>query len=361
MQETYTPLPSESHRPKAVRQSATHLWRSMLESSRLKLAASIVALILILIALVVIGQTIPLDKIWGDIRQAQTEWVLVTVLLVSTSQVLRIVRFKRLLEWDEPVATWTVSQATMGGQVINWLSPIRLGDVWRVWRVSQNRSRSLLWTASVIAIEKSADSLVLMAFAAYVVLSPLPPGFPIPVVRLFATVMAGVLFVSALSAVHSTRLRDRLLKRIPRVEALIKATSTRTLWPENMAVRRNKRRWLELLACSASIWLVAILTNAALANAFNIHVSLVSQVVLLLALQTSTVFSPVPGNVGIFPLVSLGVLSAAGVDSVQAMAYGSVLYAVAYGVNLTLAIVAYVAPTIYAKAHELRPRNAAQG
>ena len=62
----------------------------------------------------------------------------------------------------------------MLAQVINWISPIRVGDFYRVWHIQQHSRNSWLWVASSILIEKSADSLVLAVFAIVLAVSPMP-------------------------------------------------------------------------------------------------------------------------------------------------------------------------------------------
>ena len=237
-----------------------------------------------------------------------------------------------------------MSQAVYGGQVINWLSPLRIGDVWRVWRISSDRPGSLIWTASSVVVEKSTDSLVLASFAALLLFSPLPAGFCVPVVRLLATALLGVLLVTALSALSSTKLRDKILGRLPKVDAWLKSERGRAMLPPSLGLRNNWRRWLELLLYTSGIWLIALLTNVALAFAFNIHIGFAGHMLLLLALQTTSVFAPVPGNVGVFPIVCLSVMPVMGVSRPEAIAYGSVLYVMVYGALLVMAAISFGVP-----------------
>jgi uncharacterized membrane protein YbhN (UPF0104 family) len=116
--------------------------------------------------------------------------------------------------------------------------------------------------------------------------------------------------------------------------------------PPALGLRSNWKRWLELLVYTSTIWLIALLTNVALAFAFNIHIGLIGHVLLLLALQTTSVFAPVPGNVGVFPIVCLSVMPVMGVSQPEAIAYGSVLYVMVYGALLAMAAIAFGAPLI---------------
>jgi uncharacterized membrane protein YbhN (UPF0104 family) len=343
MQELSTPMSQE---PVSTAASQTLLasLKQQFQMHRLRVVISIGLLAGLLIAFVVMLQHVSLGEIWSYVRAAQWQWLAVTFGLLLAGQMVRVVRSVRLLQWDRPAGVQTVSQAVYGGQVINWLSPLRVGDAWRVWRASSDRPGSLIWTASSVVVEKSTDSLVLAGFAVLLLFSPLPAGFSVPLVRLLTTALLGALLVTGLSALSSTKLRDKILSRLPRVDTWLKSERGRALLPPALGLRSNWRRWLELLFYTATIWGIALVTNVALAFAFNIHIGLIGHVLLLLALQTTSVFAPVPGNVGVFPIVCLSVMPLMGVSGPEAIAYGSVLYVLVYGALLLMAAIAFGAP-----------------
>jgi uncharacterized membrane protein YbhN (UPF0104 family) len=321
--------------------------RSAVNSSRTKLALSLAALLLVGVALLIVGQAISFADIWSFVQRARTEWIVVTAGLLVLSQVIRVIRSMRLLNWEVRPRTSAVVQALSGAQVINWLSPVRAGDVWRIWYVGQQGNNSLLWTASSVVLEKGADSVVLAAFAAILLFAPLPAGVSVPVVRLLTTVVICLLAFGGISAVSSSKLRNGLLARVPRLDRWLSRASLNTLLPRQLQGARRPVRWLEMLGYSTAIWGLAVLTNMALAEAFDLQVGFTTQLLLLITLQTTTVLAPVPGNVGVFPLLALTVFGAAGVPAAGAVAFGSVLYVLVYGVLLALAAVAF-APTLRA-------------
>lgn len=343
MQELSSNIPVDTSPSKDAGIDAMSWWRSVIGSHRARLVASLIILVLLLIALAIVVTSVSPAEIWNQIQRARPEWIVLTILLLSLSQSVRLLRSVRLLSWETRSNKRNCFQAITGGQLINWLSPIRVGDMWRIWRTGHG-GNSLLWAASSVVLEKGADSLVLAAFAGLLLISPLPSGVSAPLVRLLSSVLICMMLLSALSALSSSRLRNKLLQRLPRVPKLdgwLKRTSFDTLFPEKLSAPRNPLRWLEMLGYSAAIWVIAVATNIALAQAFDIYVSLTTQLLLLLTLQTTTVLAPVPGNVGVFPLVSLSVLSAVGTDQAQAIAYGSVLYVLVNGVLLSIAAIAF--------------------
>jgi uncharacterized membrane protein YbhN (UPF0104 family) len=275
------------------------------------------------------------------VRQTHIEWIVITVGLLALSQGVRIARSMRLLGWEAQPGVPAVAQALSGGQVINWLSPIRAGDMWRIWHVGRQGKNSLLWAASSVVLEKGADSVVLAAFATVLLFAPLPAGVSVPVVRLLTTVLICLLAFSAVSAVSSSTLRGALLARVPSLDRWLSHTTLNAFLPQHLQGIRRLTPWLEMLGYSAAIWSLAVLTNIALAQAFNLNVDFVTQLLLLITLQTTTVLAPVPGNVGVFPLLALTVFGAVGISQAEAIAFGSVLYVLVYGVLLLLAAAAF--------------------
>lgn len=347
MQEVSSQPPIEA-RPSVAHPLNTALstMRSAVNSSRTKLALSVAALLLVGVALLAVGQAIPFADIWAYVRGARTEWIVVTAGLLVLSQVVRVLRSTRLLNWEARPQIPAVAQALSGAQIINWLSPVRAGDVWRIWYVGQQARNSLVWTASSVVLEKGADSVVLAAFAAVLLFAPLPAGVSVPVVRLLTTVAICLLAFGGISAVTSSKLRDGLLARVPGLDRWLSRSSLNALLPQRLQGVRRPAQWLEMLSYSTAIWGLAVLTNMALARAFDLHVGFTTQLLLLITLQTTTVLAPVPGNVGVFPLLALTVFGAAGVPAAGAVAFGSVLYVLVYGVLLALAAMAF-APTLW--------------
>jgi uncharacterized membrane protein YbhN (UPF0104 family) len=63
---------------------------------------------------------------------------------------------------------------------------------------------------------------------------------------------------------------------------------------------------------------------------------------LLIAMQTSMVFSPVPGNVGIQSAVTAAALTPLGFALAESVALGAILWAVSYSVMSMMALAAIV-------------------
>ena len=316
--------------------------RRLLASRSARILLAVVACMLVIVALIFVGRSLSFDLIRRTLIGARLEWLALAVALAGAGHIVRIARTCWLLRWETRPRTGIVAQSLLGSQIVNWLSPIRAGDIWRVLHLTQNGRNSLLWIASDTVLEKGADSIVLAVFGAVLLMLPLPAGISVPIAKLIISVFIFLMLFTAISALGSSRLRDRLLARLPRLPYIDRWLNTSL--PE-IKITRRPRHWLELISTSVLIWVSGLVVNVAVAKAFGIKIDLATHLLLLLTLQTTTVLAPVPGNIGVFPLIAMTVLSAVGIDRSLAAAYGSVLYVLAYGVLLIVAAVAF-APAI---------------
>lgn len=190
---------------------------------------------------------------------------------------------------------------------------------------------------------------MLAAFALLLAIGPLPEGsIPSSFVRLGATAFAGLLIVSSVVALRPDRWQGRLFARFPQLKNWIaQTTRVPSSTPASIATDatsdvefrieiRSTRQWLIAIGLSAGIWGLALCVNLTLAQALGIQIGPWTLVMLVVALQTGAVLSVIPGNVGVIPLITYGVLTLAGVDPVLALAHGTLHYVLAYGVNLLL-------------------------
>lgn len=326
-------------------------WRSIITGRPMRWAASGVLCALYSVALWRLSRQVPFVTVRQALRVVDWRWLVVAIGLLLCAQALRAVRWYGLLRWQCTPRLQPCVQAVLGGQIINWLLPVRGGDVWRVWRVYRTQQHTLWWTAGSIVVEKSLDALVLGAFAGALLLTPLPDGVPAGLVRLLATALLGVLVIGAGVALRPSGWQAKLQARWPSL----------ALGPEVQAPLRaaTPMHWLAVLLLTAMLWLLGLLVNVVLAWSFGIHVGVPTHLLLLLALQLGIVLPSMPANLGVFPVICAGVLGAVGIDNALALAYGSVLFVALYGVLLVVSLVAWLpfAPSP-AKQHPLTATDA---
>ena len=286
---------------------------------------------------------------WLEVRQtvqqADLAWVGVAWVTILVGQWLRLWRAWRLMQHSGAVAWSDVARATLGAQVINWLSPLRVGDVWRVWQLrvysqpvpsdsipsnTSKVSKRLFRSALAILVEKSLDSLGLAVLALTLLILPTPNNANGNWVRLAMTACGAALLLSALLILRPGMLKQQLMRRFPQL------ADWGLRWSETLAQDTLfPRRDIALSSLVTGLmWLLATLTNVALAQAFHIAWQGWMIPLLVVSIQTVSIVSPVPGNVGVIPLVTVGVLALAGLPAALGIAHGTLHYVLVYGTNL---------------------------
>jgi uncharacterized membrane protein YbhN (UPF0104 family) len=318
-------------------------WMAFLRRGRLRLAWSVIGTLLVVLAAIFALRGTSLAEVGAALGRAHSEWLLLTAGTFALGQLLRIRRARvvlRAVAEDMPMSL--VGQAVLVGQVINWLSPIRVGDIWRVFKTSGGKLDRAVSAITALIAEKSSDAVVLAVIAIAVGTLAVPARFASPIARLLITATGGFLAVTAISMLTSTRVQDRMLRVLRTLPAGKIGDLTRTV---SSAIRFKsvvslRRTWISAALWTWPIWLMALISNAALLRAFDLTLSVPEQLLLMLAIQSSLIFSPVPGNVGVFSLVAAGVFSQLGVASGAAIAFGVALWALSYGVMVLCCLAA---------------------
>jgi uncharacterized membrane protein YbhN (UPF0104 family) len=312
-------------------------WQIALRDYRLRIASSAIALLIMTALVAVMLSQIEFSAIATAFRAANPLWIASASLLFLLGQALRVLRTHSLLNPHMALARPTTARAVLGGQVINWLSPIRVGDVWRILKTCEGDLGRLAWTIAGVVVEKSSDALVLAVFALALIVAPLPVAFSSPLSRLLLTGLAGMLLATAVTALTSSKAQQKIAQRLPKAALLFRFASDAAQSRDIAPVANLRATWLRALPLSIAIWVCGVCANAALAQAFGIQIGIAAHLLLMLALQTSTVFSPVPGNVGVQAIVAVSILTPLGITSAQALAFGAVLWVLAYGALAVLA------------------------
>ena len=283
-------------------------------------------------------------EIQQAVRQANYGWVGVTWATVIIGQWLRLWRAWRLMQPGGNIPWSRVARATLGAQIINWLSPLRVGDVWRVWQMhsyetenkssltglSKNASTRLFRSALAIIVEKSLDSLALALMALTLLILPAPSSVGGNWMRLAMVAGGAGLLLSTLLVLRPGMLQKQLMRRFPQLADWGLHWSEANTEQALFSIHDIAYTGLTTLL----MWLLAGLTNIALAQAFHIAWQWWMIPLLVVSIQTVSIVSPVPGNVGIIPLVTVGIFAVAGLPASIGIAHGTLHYLLAYGTNL---------------------------
>ena len=249
------------------------------------------------------------------------------------------VRWHLLLYPGEPTRRWSrLLRATVLGQMLNIVLPIRLGDIARAYVVIRTEHLAATRVVLTVAIEKLADVAMFGVAMAVVLLTLSVPAWLEGPGR--ALLVAG-----GIAAVMSIALAWRG-ERIGRsIERLARVVPER--WRERVArqgevardavgVLQTGRGLAQFWTLSVAILLLAASTNYLVFLAFDLDLPLVAALTLLVVVQAGTTAVSVPGNIGVFHYLTALTLGAFGVGWNVAVAYAVLLHVVALGPKILL-------------------------
>jgi uncharacterized membrane protein YbhN (UPF0104 family) len=218
--------------------------------------------------------------------------------------------------------------ALVSAQSVNILIPIRLGELIRVgWLKQAGRPGAV--TLSTIVVEKAVDLLAAGVVATTLMAITTVPGwFGRPAIGLL---LAGLLLAGGLASLWA--LRTRLEAGLAPVLALGRIIPL--AW-QNRLLRLVRglvealgllSRWQTLalvLLWTLLVWLVSLLTIAALFAAFHLPLSLAALILIVLGANFSNL-TAAPGHIGVIPMLAVLVLGFYGISQPVAVGFGLVL------------------------------------
>ena len=261
------------------------------------------------------------------LQQAHIGWVLVAVVSVIINGVAKSQRWRTLFPPDQPPPTRSQTFGIlMAGQVVNFVLPLRSGDIFRAYFVGRDRGASTASAFGAIGAEKLID-VILVGLAAAIVLPlvALPSwinadGSQVGVVALVAA-LGWLGLILALPWIN--RLLARLGKRSA-LAARVSGVLQRLL--DGLTALRQWRRLPIVLLWTALVWGTAITTNLFLFRALDMPVELLNALIVLIIIYGGVSVPVVPGQLGVFEGLTVLALSLVGIDSATALAYALLLH-----------------------------------
>ena len=276
----------------------------------------------------------------GSIGRADPVFVILAVASVLVTLGTVAVRWHLLLYPGEPTRRWSpLLKATVLGQMLNIVLPIRLGELARAYLVSRSEQLAATRVVLTVAIEKLADVAMLgVAMAVVLLLTLSVPAWLEGPGR--ALLVAGG--VAALMSIALAWRGEQIGRSIERLARVVPER-----WRERVArqgeVARNAvgvlqtgRGLAQFWTLSVAILLLAASTNYLVFLAFDLDLPLVAALTLLVVVQAGTTAVSVPGNIGVFHYLTALTLGAFGVEWNVAVAYAVLLHVVALGPKILL-------------------------
>ncbi|HYB94413.1 MAG TPA: lysylphosphatidylglycerol synthase transmembrane domain-containing protein [Vicinamibacterales bacterium] len=280
-----------------------------------------------------------LEQVWGSVKAARADYLLLSLLLTVLTFVVRAERWRYLLAPLGKTRFSTVFRTTVIGFGASAVLPARAGEVIRPYLLARRERLSATAAFATILVERILDLVaVLLLLAAFLLL--FDPGLErrdsavFSAIRFGGLVMApvaiGALLVMFFMAGHPDTLHRWLLKAeavLPERVTKMLAGAART-FAEGFAVVRQGERLVAALAWSLVVWILIAAGIWTTSLAFGIAMSFTGSWLMLAPLVVG-VAVPTPGGVGGFhEAYRIGATAFFGADNNTAVGAAIVLHAI---------------------------------
>lgn len=222
-------------------------------------------------------------------------------------------------------------RALVVGQMVNIVSPLRVGEVARVYALAEHERLTKTHVLATVALEKVLDLFVFgVAIALLLMLMALPGGVRVKTSAQLGVAAAALLtlwFVARFAVPIANRL-DPFTRWLPtRLRVAARAALHRVV--EGLATLRKPQMGAFVLGLSVLLQICSALTNYLLIRAFGFDIPAWSALFLLVLLQVGSVPPSLPGKIGVFNYLVVVGLAVFGIDQTPAFSFSLVLYVVA--------------------------------
>jgi uncharacterized protein (TIRG00374 family) len=269
------------------------------------------------------------DELGQSLRESNYWWLVPGFGTLALSFLIRAIRWRALFSPATRPPIWPTTEALIVGQFFNNVLPLRAGEAARIVALHSLGGRSRAETTGTVVIERFFDvlSLLLLLFAALA-------WFPEVTWLRAAGVLAVVLTLALLAAVVVLRVYGdrplrfvlRPLARLPllspeRVEAAVRNLMQGFIGLRNARIGLAVFLWtlLSWLVLAVSFWLVML--------GFDLELSPVAGLLVVIAVGLSMILPSAPAAVGVFEAATIVALAAYDIPQTRALSYALVVHA----------------------------------
>jgi uncharacterized protein (TIRG00374 family) len=298
------------------------------------------------LALWFVSRNLGLAEIRSAFRQADLSFVLLGLVIIGLTIMAKTWRWQFLFvprQAAPPLSPlfWSL----ILGQFVNALLPIRLGEVVRIYALNQQARSGKARTFGTLVIEKKLDTVAIIAsgllLLPYVVVPSYVKNQTLTLATATAVIFAFLIFI-AFQSQRLVLLISRIAKYLPtsvqqRVIRLFIAGL------EGLSALRDWRLTLVVVALTAAIAILSILTPLVLFPAFGLPVSISTAILLNVVLSIGSAPSSTPGKVLIFEgLVTFTLIQLGHTNNAVILSYAIVYHLVVVVPQLVLGTLAMV-------------------
>lgn len=111
---------------------------------------------------------IDLDELVSRMREVKVNYVIISVLAYLSAYFIRSLRWNLLLSRYPGISIWRTWLYSMGGNWVNYMIPLRLGEVVKAWFIKRNHGVAMMKVFPSIFIDKSFDTIAIFFVIAMV-------------------------------------------------------------------------------------------------------------------------------------------------------------------------------------------------
>jgi uncharacterized membrane protein YbhN (UPF0104 family) len=235
----------------------------------------------------------------------------IALLSVVLTLITKSLRWRILLRSEKPVGWWRCFTVLNIGILLNTLFPARIGDLARAFILAESEHERKVYLIGTIAIEKIWDGTVLFLTAIGLSWVVVLPDWLIDPLRMLALIsILGVIFLAFIFWLWNSKQIHAVTATLDRLREE-KVLFIFTLW-------------------TLLIVLLGASTNYLLFLAFNLRLSFLPALFLLVVLMVGVSVPSVPGRFGVFHYLTVISLALFGVSKDLALVCGVVLHLITY-------------------------------
>jgi glycosyltransferase 2 family protein len=292
-----------------------------------------------------------LASVWGYVRTARIEYLVLALLCVAATYWVRAVRWQYLLAPIGPTRFRTAFRTTVIGFAALTLLPLRAGDVLRPYLLARQEGLRATSAFATIVMERVLDLMTVLALLAFYVWvadsATLPPALRQPIEAaawVAAGLVAGLMVAMWLLASNPERIGTFVLAatRVLPTGLAARLAHVASTFSAGFAVARQPRALFLSVCWSVPLWLLIAAEVWAVSVAIGVTLPFIGAF-LIQALLVIGVAVPTPGAVGSYhEAYRIGVTTFFGAPNDRAVAAAIVVHAIAF-VPVVLAGIIFMA------------------
>ena len=268
--------------------------------------------------------------VWTALRHCNYAWLLPSLAALALTVPVKAVRWRMLYHGRTRPPLGAATVALLVGLFFNSILPARAGEAARIVALSRDAGTSKAESVATVLLERVFDVLALL-----VMLFVATPWLPHVTWLRTAAALAIVLTVAVAAAVTAVvvlgerplRLLLAPVRRLPfvpdrRVDVFVENAH------HGLAGIRSVRLAAVSSVLTVAGWLLLALSTWLLMKGFDLHLSFLAGLLVVVAINLALVLPSSPAGLGVFEAATLVALRAYGVPDSRAISYALVLHAV---------------------------------